>query len=491
MKALILKFIAKLKLGYPHLPLRRGSLIALLSILSLISLQSYATDYYIDQSCSVAGDGATDQCATTVGATGAFKGVQPCFDVVTAGETCFIKNGTYVTTNPGTAPRFNGGFVLKQSGTLGNPITIKNYPGHSPFLANCTAAVSTTRCTHPTITTPYGNYIVIDGLRVQGGISIFGGNGRANPSFGNVIKNSEITVGWGGVGDGNWSALFLSDQTGFLVQGNYIHDIEVASDGGQQSSGGCIKMYHHTDSIIEYNTCKDVRIPETQAGGIDDKAQAVRNIHRFNYIENVNVGIRINNQYQSSGVKIYGNVLLPYRAGIRLLTRINGIDVFNNTIYGGAKGTTQSYDPDAPDSIINARLYNNIINNVTEMNIEWYSNPAESNYNTFTANKPYRIAFAAGSSAGANYFSLADYQAAKGFDAQSTETACDFVNSAQKDFHLTATSSCKGLGRVGGVATGNQIDLGAYGVTSCVGHTCVASDKGKVPNPPTNLIINL
>ncbi len=69
-----------------------------------------------------------------------------------------------------------------------------------------------------------------------------------------MIRNTEVTVGWGGVGDGNWSGLFLHDQSRFLVQHNYIHDIEVTAGGGQQSSGGCIKMYQSTDSIVEYNT---------------------------------------------------------------------------------------------------------------------------------------------------------------------------------------------------------------------------------------------
>jgi len=447
-------------------------LAGLLALFSLFSSAAFATTYYVDSACTHNGTGTVDQCAASAGAAGAYTGVQDCFTAVTAGDTCLIKNGsgTYVTNSKGKTNRYDGGFTIKQSGIAGSPITIKNYPGHNPILANCTAAVNyAVYCSNPTITTPNQQYIVLDGLHVQGGIFMFGDDKA--PAKGNIIRNTNVTVGWGSVADGNWSGIFLQDHNGFLIQGNHIHDIKVQTGGGQQSSGSCIKMYHHNDSIVEYNSCINVDIAESQAGGIDDKAKAVRNIHRYNFIKDVNTGIRINNQLQSSGVKIYGNVLLTRKAGIKLLTNINGIDVFNNTIYSGAKGFYH-----ATGIIQNAKYYNNIVNAVTTSNLEWYTDPASTNYNAYTPNTQYKYRSSVGW-----YSSLQNYQNA-GFDQQSSETNCAFVDPATDNFKLTASSPCKTLGKVGGVASGNTIELGAYGVISCVGHTCTA--EGNVPENP-------
>jgi hypothetical protein len=142
----------------------------------------------------------------------------------------------------------------------------------------------------------------------------------SNHARGVVIRNNDISQGWGEVDDGNWAAIFLADQTGARIVGNTIHDVSVISGGGQQSSGSCIKLYQNTDSIVEYNTCRSTRIAESQAGGIDDKAEAIRNIHRFNWIEDTNMCVRVNNQLNSAGVQIYGNVCIG-RTTVQARTR--------------------------------------------------------------------------------------------------------------------------------------------------------------------------
>src|SRR5262249_4815377 len=154
-----------------------------------------------------------------------------------------------------------------------------------------------------------------DCLRVHGGYSIYGDFTESGTSVvpleeGIVVQNGEITQGWEEPGGGNWSAIWLLQQNAAWVHHNYIHDISVPPGGGQQASGTCIKLYHNTKSIVEYNTCRTVTIPDSQAGGIDDKAQATDNIHRFNWIEDVNACIRVNNQLHSTGVEVYGNVCI-------------------------------------------------------------------------------------------------------------------------------------------------------------------------------------
>ncbi len=432
-----------------------------------------ALNFYVDGSCSTEGNGTADQCASGTGSAGAFRDPQSCFSAARAGDTCYIKNGTYVSANHGGDPNEDGGFHVDASGTSSAPITIRNYPGHSPLLANCPTS-QTTFCDHPTITAYAKSYVVFDGLRVAGTYSLFGVPGSG--ARGIVIRNSEVTVGWEEYAGGNWAGIRLEDQVGALVQYTYIHDIYVTTNGGEQSSGSCVKLYQNTDTIIEYNTCRNVSIPESQAGGIDDKAQATRNIHRYNLIERVNACIRINNQLNSTGVQIYGNVCVgapgTERPAVRLIVNISGIEIFNNTFYGFGQGL-QIMNEGGPVSGV--RWYNNIVAGSTVDNIDAYQTGLiVSNYNAWRSGARYRYG-------GLNVISLSGFLTS-GFDAQSSEADCQFV-SAGSDFHLESSSPCRNAGRVGGVSSGAAVDRGAYGVTTCVGRTC---QGGGTAPPPTN-----
>ena len=443
-----------------------------------------ALNFYVDGTCSTAGNGTADQCASGAGSAGAFRDPQSCFSAVGAGDTCYIKNGTYVSSNHGRDPNEDGGFHVDASGTSSAPITIRNYPGHSPLLANCPLS-QTTFCDHPTITAYAKSYIVFDGLRVAGTYSLFGVPGTG--AHGIVIRNSEVTVGWEEYAGGNWAGIRLEDQNGALVQYNNIHDIYVTTNGGAQSSGSCVKLYQNTDTIVEYNRCRDVPIPESQAGGIDDKAQAVRNIHRYNLIERVNSCVRINNQLNSTGVQIYGNVCVgtpgTERPGVRLIVNVNGIDIHNNTFYGFAQGLQIMNEGGVVSGV---RWYNNIVAGATVLhNIEAYQTSlVVSNYNSWRSGARYMYG-------GLSVASLGSFLTS-GFDAQSSETDCQFV-SAGSDFRLASSSSCRNAGRVSGVSSGAAVDRGAYGVTSCVGNTCAGGGQqpptSRAPASPQNLRI--
>jgi hypothetical protein len=431
-----------------------------------------ALNFYVDGSCSTEGNGTADQCASGAGSSGSFRDPQSCFSAARAGDTCYIKNGTYVSSNHGGDPNEDGGFHVDASGTSSAPITIRNYPGHSPLLANCPLS-QTTFCDHPTITAYAKSYVVFDGLRVAGTYSIFGVPGSG--ARGIVIRNSEVTVGWEEYAGGNWAGIRLEDQVGALVQYNNIHDIYVTTNGGQQSSGSCVKLYQNTDSIVEYNTCRNVPIPESQAGGIDDKAQATRNIHRYNWIERVNTCVRINNQLNSTGVQIYGNVCVgsagTQRPAVRLIININGIDIHNNTFYGFAQGL-QIMSEGGPVSGV--RWYNNIVAGAAVNNIEAYQTGLVlSNYNSWRSGARYMYG-------SLNVASLSSFLSS-GFDAQSSEADCQFVSTGS-DFRLGSSSPCRGAGRVGGTSSGGAVDRGAYGVTTCVGNTCQGG--GTAPPPP-------
>ena len=433
------------------------------------------TKYYVDGSCPVAGDGLAEGCATSDGAPGAFVDPQSCFDVIQAGETCLIKDGTYVTSNDGGDPSEDGGFALRQSGTADAPIVIRSYPGHSPLLANCPPD-QTSYCPRPTISALGVSHAHFDCLRVRGGFAIFGDydyvDGVASVyDEGLVIQRSEITTGWGEVGDGNWAAIAVYQQNGAWIHHNDIHDVSVQSGGEQQSSGSCIKLYHNTGSVIEYNTCKHVDIAESQAGGIDDKAQAIDNVHRYNWIEDVPSCFRLNNQLQSSGVSFYQNVCIAKprgtatatNIGIRLLTNIDGVEIYGNVVHGFEVGF-MIMGEDSP--VAGVVTYNNIFSQVGSNNLEAYAYaPSLRDYNAYWPGSLYLLD-------GSWAASLSDVQAATPFDDHSLELDCGFV-SPGTDFELISGSPCAGAGRTGGTPAGDPVDLGPYvdGI-GCVGHDC-------------------
>lgn len=443
-----------------------------------------AASYYVDGSCGANGNGTGDGCASSAGGSGAWRDPATCFANVRGGDTCFIKNGTYYTASQGTDTSVNGGFSVAGSGTASAPIVIRNYPGHSPMLANCAVGSTTySQCARPTITMPSRNYVTIQGLRIHGGIWVYGASptiGQGTPGL--VIKDNEITQGWGEIDDGNWSALFLQDLQGALIQNNYIHNLSVLSGGGQQSSGSCIKMYENTDTVVEHNTCRTVSIAESQAGGIDDKAQAWRNIHRYNWIEGINTCIRINNQLNSSGVQVYGNVCIANpgvgRPGLRVIDNVDGLTVYNNTFVGFAQGL-QIMSEGGP--IRNVRWYNNIVSGAYQANVEAYQAglAAPTNYNAWVPNERYLYA-------GSDSSTLAAFRSATGFDAQGAEVDCQL---AAPSYNLAAGSACRGAGRSGGVSSGAAVDRGAYGVTSCVGRNCSVPTGPTPPSAPTGLRI--
>jgi hypothetical protein len=85
---------------------------------------AHATMYYVDRNLP----GSDSNNGTSESAP--FLTFQRCVAAARSpGDTCLIKNGTYIV--PST------GIQISQSGASGNPITFKNYPGHTPVLT-CT-----------------------------------------------------------------------------------------------------------------------------------------------------------------------------------------------------------------------------------------------------------------------------------------------------------------------------------------------------------------
>ncbi len=117
----------------------------LLLVLSLLSTGAFATNYYV--SALTGNNGYSG----TVGQP--FATIQYAANLTNPGDTVFIMNGTYNSTN-------NPVFQQTRSGVAGQYITFKNYAGHNPLI---TASGNVWNAC-----VINASYIVVDGLEFMG-----------------------------------------------------------------------------------------------------------------------------------------------------------------------------------------------------------------------------------------------------------------------------------------------------------------------------------
>jgi hypothetical protein len=415
----------------------------------------YGADYYVDNSCPINGDGSTDDCAN--GASGPFNDLQNAIDVLQAGDTLYIMQGTgvYATNNDCDGWAHScGGFHVQKQGTAENPVRITTYPNHDPLITNCDELSNTYYCEVPTFTTGNGQHTIFDGLRIQGAIWMRGQAPWAE-YVGNQVLNSEFTVGWTQPGDNNWAAIYLQAQRNVTIRNNYIHSVEnLASQSGQ----AFIKVFWTDGVLIEYNTFSN---PDLEAGVINEKNTAANVTTRFNLFNLTETPF----QYQhTTNSHAYGNVYIAKPSlynGCMFLGLRPDSSVFNhhNTYYGCWQGIIWQGET-LPFS---ATIYDNIFAGITDMTLYWHSSyigPQTGefhDYNMFTPGNPFVVP--------AGSLTLQQYRDEYGFELNSQMYECEFVNASAGDFRLAESSPCLNASSTGG-------EVGAYAMTDCVGHLC-------------------
>lgn len=158
---------------------------------------AWAATYYVDRNLP----GNDNNSGTTEGAP--FRTIVKC--VATAdnpGDTCLVKNGTYPEA-----------VTMRHSGRAGYPITLKNYPGHTPVLDFGDGTVPSQRFTVQATPVPTViQYIVIEGLELTGG----------------------------------WEGIKLSTAENIIIRRNYIHHNGADNNG---SSVGILCTYCYALTI--------------------------------------------------------------------------------------------------------------------------------------------------------------------------------------------------------------------------------------------------
>jgi hypothetical protein len=262
---------------------------------------------------------------------------------LTAGQTCYIRPGTYGTSS--------GRIIASNSGTSGNPITVKALPGERHLAILDGNGIST----RGMVEIRAKDWWVIEGLRIYraptDGIYIEGASGQVHGNH--VIRANQIdTTGNAGIfGCG-------------LVMGQ-------TPDVGEYRTDGL---------IIEYNNITNTNTP-TAGNECISIGGGVRNcITRYNYIHDSRQ-YGIDYKLGVSGGAIYGNYIVNMlKHGIYIdcaCRTTENIDVYDNWIERAGQnlgnGMVTAREADRGDdaapgggtygyfqNLINIRLWNNI-----------------------------------------------------------------------------------------------------------------------------------
>jgi len=398
--------------------------------------------YYVDTNSAAASDSNDGSEARP------WKTIQKAAATLKAGETVYVKAGTYRELYTGGPDTSVTGIKPQNSGTATAPITFRVYPGQKVVIDQGQQGAGFFI---------YGkHYITISGFEITnaktGGVYT-----KADPSN-IVVKDNHIHHVYAPAG-ANGGAIKFDDCGYCTADGNLLHHVYVGGTIGNQNTAGVhsYDMHHTTISNNEIYSAYSGVFHKRSAG---QKGAVVRN----NFIHDVNHGV----WYSVGGAgdpahvdqEVYENVFVnASSAGIyaktdETATVSKGLAIHNNVFRGGKGITLKGYQ--------GVNIWNNIFRDVS---------PAIT---TISGDRPPLIAYAdynlywTGASflldqygSNTSYSSLSAWQAASHPHLATRPGAHDFVadpafvDMGANDFHLTATSVARDRGR-------NSEDLGAY-----------------------------
>ncbi|MGI0034609.1 MAG: right-handed parallel beta-helix repeat-containing protein, partial [Nitrososphaera sp.] len=210
------------------------SLILAITLLLLSIVVASAATYYVDGSHASASDTNPGTEASP------WKTPYAWINVVAAGDTVYVKNGTYDITSGGAyyLPALNP----TNEGTAAAPIAFRVFPGHAVIFNGGGTA---------TIGSYVKNYLIWDGFDVRGFAALYGEGNRILQGI--VLENVKIHGRRCGYSN-NCDGIFIQAADDITVRNSEIYDI-YNDDRGSNSSG--LKTYWTTNINIHNNNIHD------------------------------------------------------------------------------------------------------------------------------------------------------------------------------------------------------------------------------------------
>ncbi|OUL33598.1 hypothetical protein BV372_15825 [Nostoc sp. T09] len=291
----------------------------------------------------------------------AFRSLQKAADLVKAGDTVLVMNGTYTQANPyQEIMRIN-----KKQGTASAPITFKAYPGHKPFIKskNFTG-----------IKLIGSSYITIDGLTLEGNNDNItlqyalqqknnlnnpqtSGNGIEIRDFSHhiVIRNNKVSK-FGGTGISSVKADYLTYENNVVSQ-NCFYTPWGANALGVMYSWNSDNNTSQYKIIIRGNTVYENKslVPWRDAGKVteghgimidDNKNTQQNSLHQL-YRGKTLVANNISFKNGAAGIHVYSSAY---------------VDVVNNTTYQNSQyPDTKQYGEISAIAADQVKVFNNIM----------------------------------------------------------------------------------------------------------------------------------
>ena len=414
-----------------------------------IGVNSFATTYYVKPSGSDSNNGTSEPTA--------WQHIAKACTMLVAGDTVLIRAGVYNELSPDlygmcaaeAGEPDCGPLTPKNSGTSGNEIVYKGYPGERPTIKGNLGG-------------NYGDYaaslwqksyVVFDSLEITNsyrGITIKDCNYI-------TIKNCNVhdTEGPNWDNNGGVIVIYAEQSYNITVQACSLYDIR--SETGQDPNCSGLHIYHCTNCLFENNVCYD----QPSGNGIYLKTNDTSCVVRNNKVYDSGYGIRLGGG-RGKSLQAYENLVFDCTEGITVWGEDgpnSNIKVYNNVVYqvdgGGIVMENQGNNNSA------CSLWNNIVMNCDEYEGKRQLTVLVSNhpnfwsdYNCWYDNSSSQVIYWHGSN-----WTLAQFQANTAYEDHGIQQNPLFVNPSidpvTADFHLQSSSPCKGIGR-------NGEDMGAY-----------------------------
>lgn len=429
-----------------------------------------AGTFFVDQSHPLAND--SNPGTETL----PWRTLQRAMSVV-AGDTVFVKNGTYnATTESGGT---TNDFRPQNFGTATAPIAFRAFTGHRPVLTRditpCQDSIGNpTNCN---VILVVGQHSVVwDGFTLAPRTDV-------GVWFANDVILENLVIDKGPIpstpADDNYNGIWVQSAARTVIRNNILRNIYFTFPGGSidnHTNAAAIVLWDTTNTRIHNN-----EISRSNAA-ISDKRNGVSNVYERNYIHDVNgvgviMGAGVTPACGTCPVRdnvVRHNVIVNAPLGVNINfsfpdnPAVGNLQVHNNTMHAVFMGVRSGVIP-------GTAFFNNVITitgssaRSAQYDLPLLASPTPAglllDFSNFRAPVSPHGRFLTDDFG--SFETLSQWRT-RGFDLHSREQDPLFVEPVTgspppvEGFRLQATSPLINAGRVGGVEAGSPITMGAF-----------------------------